>query len=682
MKRSFSFRCVVVARSALFVAALVPAGAAEFAFAHPGLLQSREDLDRIRAAVAAKQEPIYSGFEKFRASAASQPTYRMRGPAEEIGRNPTVNSGEYDSDANASYQCALMWCITGDLTYAKKSREIVNAWAARLRRVSGADAVLMAGLGPFKMVNAAELLRSTAAGWSPAEVQQAARMFREAIYPALKDFAPFANGNWDTAAVKTVLAIGVFCDDREMFERALRYYVNGAGDGRLTHYIINTDGQCQESGRDMPHTQLGLAHLGDACEIAWHQGLDLYRYADNRLLRGFEYTARYNLGDPVPFVETLDRTGKYRHTVIATLGRGNLRPVFEQIYNHYMNRAGLAAPYTQKVVEKIRPEGAGQPGADHPGFGTLLFARPPASDEATARRQAPAAPGAIVAQGSPSGITLSWVAAIGAADYTVERAELPGGPFRPIARGVKFTTHTDANVEPGRLYAYVVSASNPAGESPEALPTAICAGLPGAWQSSDIGAVQIAGDTRYDGTTFTLEGAGTRIGGTDDQFQFVHVPLRGDGAIVARFVPQVSSQFSQFGVTMRDSLAADSTHASLLFAADHSRETERPEWHAQFLTRTSSASATTVAASSAPLGSPSATYGRLMQPYWLRLKRTGDTVAAAISPDGQDWTPVATAPVRLGRKILVGLAACSRLTSVTTTVQFDHVSAPGWKVPP
>ncbi len=681
MKQTFAPRWLFVALVTVGVATIGSSRAAEFTFAHPGLLQSSEDLHRIRAAVAAKQEPIFSGYEKFRAHAASQSTYAMRGPAEEIGRSPTINFAEFDADANAAYQCALMWCITGDSAYANKSKAIVDAWAAKLQRVSGADAVLMAGLGPFKMINAAELLRSTGAGWSVAEVRQAARMFREVIYPTLKDFALFANGNWDTAALKTVLAIGAFCDDREMFERALRYYVDGAGDGRLTHYIINEAGQCQESGRDMPHTQLGLAHLGDCSEIAWHQGLDLYGYADNRLLKGFEYTARYNLGESVPFVETLDRTGKYHHTVIATMGRGNLRPVFEQIYNHYANRVGLAAPYTQRAAEKLRPEGAG-PGADHPGFGTLLFSRPPSDGVAVSPHRAPASPGAVIAHGSPAGNTLTWIVATGAAAYTIKRADAAGRPYDVIARGVKTTAYTDTSVEPGRLYSYVVSASNPDGESPDALPTTICAGLPDPWRARDVGSVAVAGATSYDGRTFTLEGAGAQIGGTGDQFQFLHLPLTGDGAIVARFVPQVSSQFSQFGVMLRDSLAADSAHVSLLLASDHSRETERPGWRAQLVTRSSTAATTAVTGMSEPLHAPSVTYGRLLQPIWLRLERIGDTFSASISSDGNTWTPVATTKLSLKKDLLVGLAACSRLTSVTTTVKFDHVSAPGWTTQP
>ena len=84
----------------------------------------------------------------------------MRGPRESVGRGAAgAGAIEYDSDANAAYQCALMWAITGERPYAEKSKEIINAWSAKLKSVTGGDAVLMAGLGPFKMVNAAEILR-------------------------------------------------------------------------------------------------------------------------------------------------------------------------------------------------------------------------------------------------------------------------------------------------------------------------------------------------------------------------------------------------------------------------------------------------------------------------------------------------------------------------------------------
>ena len=326
----------------------------------------------MRQMVAAGVEPWKSGFEKLRSHSQSRADYRLRGPAEIVHR-PGPGSSELASDANAAYQNALMYWITGDDAHAKKAVEILDAWSGKLKTVAGHDAQLAAGLSGFKLVGAAELIRSSAAGWPPQEIERAKTMFHRALYPTIRDFAIFANGNWDGACMKTVLAIGVFCDDRETFDRAIDYYQRGSGNGAITHYIINDAGQCQESGRDQSHTQLGLGQLAECCEVAWSQGIDIYAAGDNRLLSGFEYTARYNLGHDVPFVPHVDTTGKYRQTAISPEGRGRLRPIWEMVWNHYHQRMGLEMPYTQQVVEQLRPEGAAFQ-ADHAGFGTLLFA--------------------------------------------------------------------------------------------------------------------------------------------------------------------------------------------------------------------------------------------------------------------------------------------------------------------
>ena len=359
----------------LLLAPRLPAVSPPAPFVHPGLLHSAADLSRLKKMVAQSAEPWRSGFESLRRHPQSQPNWRLAGPVAEVDRyKPTCR--QFDFDGNAAYQNALMWCLTGDEAHAKKAVQIMNAWSDTLSQFAGRDKILGASLGGFKYVNAAELIRHTYPGWPPAEVRRFEQMLRRAVYPAIQDFAAFANGNWDTGCIKTMLAMGVFCDDRIIFDRGLDYYRNGSGNGRLTHYVLNEAGQCQESGRDQQHAQLGLSHLAEACEIAWNQGVDLYSFADNRLLRGFEYTAQFNLGHTVPFTPFTDTTGKYKAKVISPERRGELRPIYEMVWNHYGNRRGLPAPFTKQAAEKIRPEAAAQ-GADHPGFGTLLFSRRP-----------------------------------------------------------------------------------------------------------------------------------------------------------------------------------------------------------------------------------------------------------------------------------------------------------------
>lgn len=358
--------------------ALVATASAQAPFRHPGILHSQEDLERMKSMVQQGREPWASGFEKLKTHPESSAEWRVRGPFKRVVRAPggSLNRNEMDADANAAYQEALMWCITGNEAYARKSVEILDAWSQELQSLEGHDVELLAGLDGFKFANAAELIRWTWPQWERRRIEACAGMLTNVFLPRVRNFATFANGNWDGACIKTLMAIGVFCDDRALFERAVEYFYNGKGNGRLTHYIINEAGQCQESGRDQAHAQLGLGQLAEACQVGWNQGRDMFGAAQNRLLGGFEYTGKYNLGQEVPFVAHTDTTGENKAVEISAARRGRLRPIYEMVWNHYQVRQGMEAPYTREAAEKLRPEGAA-PYADHPGFGTLLFTLPP-----------------------------------------------------------------------------------------------------------------------------------------------------------------------------------------------------------------------------------------------------------------------------------------------------------------
>jgi hypothetical protein len=639
-------------------------------FVHPGILHSREDLERMKRAVANKEEPIYAGYQIFIQNPASHFDYKMQGPLAMVGRNPTIGQTTYDNDANAAHQNAVMWAITGDKRYADKAIEIVNAWSSTLKSITGRDAVLMAGLGPFKMVNAAEILRYTNSGWREEDIRKTERHFKEVIYPVLKDFAPFANGNWDAAAIKTVMAIAVFCNDRPMFERALHYYVNGHGNGRLTYYVINEEGQVQESGRDQAHTQLGIGMLAESCAIAWNQGLDLYSYANNRLLKGFEYVAKFNLGGEVPFTEWLDRTGKYHHTKISQQARGELRAVYEQVYNHYVNQMGLTAPFTQQAAEKLRPEGPGRPGADHPGYGTLYFSIPKRNVTIVS---ALAPPAAIVANASSASISLNWVASIGATNYTVKRADKSGGPYAIIAKNVQQSNYIDRKVKAGKIYYYTVTASNKKDESKNAFEIATAAGLPSPWHQQTIGSVSSKGATVFDGKLFTVEGMGMGADSTADETQFTFQPLSGDGEITARFVPQPSSQFSKMGLMVRKGLTDNTPLVALLIYPGKTDQIEAPNWHVRLITRKTSGEKSEVSYTGPSLTEPAVTFGRPTGAYWLRLQRKGNVFTGFTSYDGKMWTEAGTTSVSLPKNALIGFSAASGMPN-STTVFFDNVT--------
>lgn len=350
-------------------------------FVHPGLLHTTSDLARMKEKVAAGEEPWKRGFGKFAAHPQSSADWKPR-PLEHVERSLLAGRGlgkeQLERDGNAAYQNALMWCITGKEEHAKKAVEILNGWSTTLKRLDGTDVELAAGLCGFKFANAAELMRSTYPAWTAAEVARCQEMLRSVFVPPIQNFALWAHGNWDLACMKALMAIGVFCDDHALFDRAVDFFYHGPGNGALLNYVINEAGQVQESGRDQQHTFLGIGLLAEMCEMGWSQGLDMYGAADNRLLKGFEYIARYNLGEEVPFEPYVDTSGRFPANRISTNGRGRLRAIFEMGFNHYERRKGVPAPWTKKAAETLRPEGEGF-GADHPGFGTLLFSLPPAT---------------------------------------------------------------------------------------------------------------------------------------------------------------------------------------------------------------------------------------------------------------------------------------------------------------
>ena len=63
--------------------------------------------------------------------------------------------------------------------------------------------------------------------------------------------------------------------------------------------------------------------------------------------------------------------------------RGDRRPIWELVYNHYVNRAGVAAPFSAMYAASVRPEGGGgnygpnSGGYDQLGYGTLTFTLDP-----------------------------------------------------------------------------------------------------------------------------------------------------------------------------------------------------------------------------------------------------------------------------------------------------------------
>jgi hypothetical protein len=317
-------------------------------FVHPGITQTRQDLEFMKSKVKAGVNPWKKAWDNLLSQPYSSLDFQPH-PVVHIARGPFGRASNGDrslmDSALAAHSQALQWYVTRDPVHARKAIEIIDAWSGTLWDFEGNDAKLLAGWTGGSFCNAAEILRYSDAAWSPESMAQFKRMLLTVYYPLLKDFFPEANGNWDAAIIHTLLAIGIYCDDHAIFDRAVNHFLHGTGNGGIAKYVYPS-GQCSENTRDMGHTQLGLGYFAKDAQVAWNQGVDLWGAYDNRLALGFEYTAKYMLGEPVP-----------AYGVLSTLSRGHFSDIYEPVYQHYHCVLGLEMPYTAKAIEKARDRG-------------------------------------------------------------------------------------------------------------------------------------------------------------------------------------------------------------------------------------------------------------------------------------------------------------------------------------
>ena len=271
----------------------------------------------------------------------AQSEYKMAGPYEVVARDGQYakTKGGSERDMWQAWQRAQQ----GDNATAQA---IINAYATTLQRFDGHDA-------PLCTIQAYWLLRSMMI-MKNSQLPSWAAMVRRAILPVVDKFeadSPYANGNWGHIVNRCRMAAAIFLDDKDLYQHAVDIYLHANDNGSLPNYV-GPSGQCQETGRDQGHAQLGLGAMCEICDMAWQQGDDLWGALDNRLMKGMEYTARYNLGYDIPFETWTDCTGLYNDwTEPGSMGRGNIRCIYDLPYQHYVGRKGLKMPYTKKLLD-------------------------------------------------------------------------------------------------------------------------------------------------------------------------------------------------------------------------------------------------------------------------------------------------------------------------------------------
>ncbi|HLZ59913.1 MAG TPA: alginate lyase family protein [Ktedonosporobacter sp.] len=352
------------------------ASASSAAFSHPGVLDSKTQLDFVKQQVQQGAEPWTTAFNQAKSSRYASLSWTPKPRAVvECGpySNPDFGCADERNDAAAAYTDALIWYISGDSRYASKAVQIMDAWSATITSHTNSNAPLQAGWTGLVFPEAAEIIRYTSTSWSAAGITRFEEMLRNVYLPEVINGNARSNGNWELTMINASLAIAVFLDDHASFAKALSMwrarvpaYFYLTSDGPLPHpppgagpmtkeQIISywqgqstfVDGLSQETCRDLTHTQYGIATAINGAEIAWHQGVDLYSEEATRLTKAMEFHASYVLGKAAPSwlcKGTLSRTAPF--------------PTWEIGYNHYHNVSKMALPFTQQLIQtKLRPTG-------------------------------------------------------------------------------------------------------------------------------------------------------------------------------------------------------------------------------------------------------------------------------------------------------------------------------------
>jgi PKD repeat protein len=242
----------------------------------------------------------------------------------------------------------------------------------------------------------------------------------------------------------------------------------------------------------------------------------------------------------------------------------------------------------------------------------------------------------------PGALTYGWTAVSGPGTVTFTDAT---------------AASTTATFSSAGSYTLRLTVSDSALSGSADLPVLVGGPLPSPWSDQDIGAIGTQGRGSFLTGTFIERGSGADIGGSADAFHYIYQPLNGNGTIIARIATQRNSDPSaKAGVMIRETLTAGSKYAAVFIT---------PSNQILFQRRIATNHTTAIT---------TATGTDFVVPYWLKLTRTGNTLASFYSSDGVTWTSAGSNSVTMGASVFIGLAVTSHSNVFNSTATIDHVN--------
>jgi uncharacterized repeat protein (TIGR01451 family) len=234
----------------------------------------------------------------------------------------------------------------------------------------------------------------------------------------------------------------------------------------------------------------------------------------------------------------------------------------------------------------------------------------------------------------------SWISANGVnwTEIGVATVAMTG----PVTIGLFDTSH-NIGVDSTVAFDNVQVTSTPPPPPPGPLPTP--------WVDSDVGSPMIAGSAGYTNGLFTVNGAGTDIWQTNDQFNYVHQPATGSGTIEAQVTSETdTSSNAKAGIMFKQSTTAGSPY--ILIAASPSGLVKvEYDFDGSF------------------------SYSNYVVPNaWMKLSWSAGKFTASLSSNGTTWTQVLSKTLSITSPATVGLVECSHNASALGTATFANVS--------
>jgi hypothetical protein len=336
-------------------------------FVHPGVLINRAQLEEVKKRVAAGNSPQQPAFEALKADPHAALTYTPHShETVECGprSNPDIGCKDEQNDSDAAYAQALMWYITGNSAYAQNAVNIMNAWSSVLKGGhTNANAEVQASWAGAVWPRAAEIIRYSYKDWSDADIARFQNMLTTQYLPNLIH-GTCENGNKEATMSEAIVNIGVFTDNRQVFDFGLRMWRGRApalvylksdgprpvepfgcgpaiwGNKGFTPEFV--EGLEQETARDSQHAAMAFSGMVDVGETARQQGIDLYAEQGKRMIAAMEYLAQFLPPNNAKAPENLEF---------------HLHPTWEIAYNEFHTRLGMSLPKMAAVIAQSRPTG-------------------------------------------------------------------------------------------------------------------------------------------------------------------------------------------------------------------------------------------------------------------------------------------------------------------------------------